>query len=249
MPNLHHFLSRARARVARYRQEIVPGSEIAKSIDIGRLICPLRYDLCVRIEFMRLLRDEWALYTGDLDAFLDRPQSKAYYIWFSEVACARYMPRLYRNKALMEPAFVERVHESARLWKSIERNGYGPATPIRLGSGRTIRSVNGKTINATYFAGDRCHRMSCLYLAGHTRLEPEQYEVHFRRDFTPLDNTAILLERLPLDRAAYLRFISRFYCHGLTLDSADEVLQHVASESADLLPELQSVFAFDLSRV
>jgi hypothetical protein len=246
MSYLRHFITLVRARVARFRQEIVPGSEIGESIDIGRLICPLRYDLCVRIEFIRLLRDEWALYTDNLSGFLDRPESRAYYVWFHEIACARYMPQLYGNQKLVQPAFIKRVHEAAKLWRSIDRNGYDASTPIRLGSGRSIQSVNGKTTNATYFAGDGCHRMSCLFVRGQTRLEPEQYEVQIRQEFQPLDNTAILIQQLPLDRTSYLHFISRFYCDGRELGSADEILAQVASTKAHLLPELESVLAFDL---
>lgn len=241
-------ITRVQARLARYRQEVVPGIKIAKTIDIGRLICPLRYDLWVRIEFVRLLRDEWTLYSDDLPGFLDRPQSRAYYVWFKEVRCALYHPQIYRNEERVESEFVTRVQETAALWKSIERNGYDRSTPIRLGSGRSIRSVNGKTINATYFAGDGCHRMSCLYVTGQTRLEPEDYEVQVRREFEPLDITATLVQRLPLDRASYLRFLSRFYCDGLQLDSADRILRQVASEKPDLLAELESVLAFDLPR-
>lgn len=241
-------ITRVQARLARYRQEVVPGIKIAKTIDIGRLICPLRYDLWVRIEFVRLLRDEWTLYSDDLPGFLDRPQSRAYYVWFKEVRCALYYPQIYRDEERVESEFVTRVHETAALWKSIERNGYDRSTPIRLGSGRSIRSVNGKTINAAYFAGDGCHRMSCLYVTGQTRLEPEDYEVQVRREFEPLDITATLVQRLPLDRASYLRFLSRFYCDGLQLDSADRILRQVASKKPDLLAELESVLAFDLPR-
>lgn len=243
---VHDLITRIQARVARYRQEIVSGLEIGESIDIGRLICPLRFDLCIRIDFIRLMRDEWALYTNELARFLERPESRAYYVWFREVRCARYSPQLYRDEKLVMPAFVERVHETARIWKSIERTGYDRTTPIRLESGRTIRTVNGKAINFRYFAGDGCHRMACLYLTGQTRLEPKDYEVRVQRDFEPLDITAELLRPLPLDRITYLNFISRFYCGGLRLDSPDRILRHVASERLDLLPELESVLAFDL---
>lgn len=249
MPRVYDFITRVRARVAQYGSKIVSGCEIAESIDIGRLMCPLRYDLWVRIEFIRLLRDRWSLYAEDLDGFLDRPQSKAYYVWFKEVRCARFRPQLYRNEQLLKPAFVRRVHDTASLWRSIERNGYDPSTPIRLGSGRSIRSVNGKTINATYFAGDGCHRMSCLYVKGQRRLEPEDYEVWVRRNFEPLDTTPILMKHLPLDRTTYLHFISSFYCDGVKLDSADQIRQHVAAHNVRLLAELESVLAFDLQRV
>lgn len=249
MAYLHDFITRVHGRVRRYRQKVVAGREIGEAIDIDRLICPLRYDVCVRIEFIRLLRDQSVLYSQDLGAFLERPQSRAYFIWFREVVCARYRPRIYRDEQLLKQAFVERVHETARLWAAIEQEGYDPSTPIRLRSGRSIRTVNGKAMTTPYFAGDGCHRMACLYLIGQTRLEPEQYEVQIDRVFEPLDNTAILARHIPLDRATYLNFISAFYCDGLELDDPDRIVQHVASHKPDLLPELKSVLAFDLPRI
>jgi hypothetical protein len=241
--------TRAGGRVSRYRQKIVPGREIAESIDIGRLMCPLRYDLCVRIEFIRLLRDEWTCYAEDLDGFLDRPQSKAYRVWFKEVRCRLYSPQIYRDEDLVQSAYIQRVHETASLWRSIDSRGYDVSVPIRLGSGQSIRTVNGKTIRSVYFAGDGCHRMACLYVTGRTRLEPEHYELRVQRHFEPLDITSILIDRLPLDRTTYLHFISRFYCDGLELAAPAEILQYVARQKADLLPELESVLSFDLSRI
>jgi hypothetical protein len=246
---LHDVITRLQARVARYRREIVSGRQIGESIDIDRLICPLRYDVFVRIEFIRLLRDQWDLYSDNLQDFLDRPQSRAYRTWFREIACARFMPQVYRDDQLFEPVFVKRVHETATLLRSIDRNGYDSSTPIRLASGRSIHAVNGKVINSSYFAADGCHRMSCLYLTGQTRLDPEQYEVEIHPTFRPLDNTAILIDRLPLDRATYLRFVSPFYCDGSTLDSADKILEYVALNKASLLPEAKAVLAFDLARI
>jgi hypothetical protein len=237
------------ARVARYRQEIVAGTDIGKPIDIDRLMCPLRYDLWVRIEFISLLRDEWELYTEDLEAFLVRPESRAYRTWFKDVRCALYSPRLYHDETQVELAFIERVHQTAQLWASIERQGYDRSKPIRIGSGHTIQHVNGKAVKSTYFAGDGCHRMSCLYVTGRTHLEPDQYEVLIQRILKPLDITAMLLTKLPLNKAKYLNFISRFYCDGLQLGSAERLLQHVAANRADLLPELESVLAFDLLRI
>ncbi|HEX2251156.1 MAG TPA: hypothetical protein VHH32_12480 [Gemmatimonadales bacterium] len=243
------FLTRVRARVRRSRRQVVSGRRIGESISIDRLMCPLRYDLYVRIEFVRLLREQWTMYANDLPGFLERPQSKAYYVWFKEVACARYQRQIYADDTLLRSAFYTRVHETARLWKSISGNGYDPSTPVRLQSGRSIRAVHGKTVNSTYFAGDGCHRVSCLYVMGHHRLEPVQYEVEFARSYQPLDNTAILIKKLPLSRTEYLHFLSRFYCEGLELDSVDQIRQHVASSKTTLLPELESVLAFDLDNV
>jgi hypothetical protein len=243
---MYDFLARVQARLSRTRHQIVPGRKIGQRVDIGRLMCPLRYDLWVRIAFIRLLRDEWKLYTEDLAGFLDRAESRAYYIWFKEVACARFRPEIYSDDRLVQPAFLRRVQETSELWQSIHQIGYDRSNPIRLRGGRTIQQVNGKRMNSNYFAGDGCHRLSCLYVMGQTQLEPDQYEVAVAPVYQPLDNTATLIKRLPLDRARYLSFISRFYCDGVELDSADEIRGRVAKDKASLLPELDSVFAFDL---
>jgi hypothetical protein len=167
-------------------------------------------------------------------------------VWFKQVRCALYSTRIYGDEELLKAEFVKRVHGTAALWKSIERNGYDRSTPIRLGSGRSIRSVNGKTINSIYFAGDGCHRMSCLYVTGQTRLEPVDYEVQIHSDFQPLDITAMLVRELPLSLTDYLEFLSRFYCDGTQLHSADQIRQHVRSAKPELLAELESVLAYDL---
>jgi hypothetical protein len=237
-------VKRLQARVDRLRRDVVPGVRIAQYIDIERLICPLRYDIWMRVEFIRLLRDEWMLYQHDPDEFLSRPQARAYYIWFREVACARFHPEIYPHEKLVQGRFRTRVDETARLWQSIERDGFDPIKPVRLHSGRAILDVNGKRVEASFFPGNGCHRIAALYLTGQRQLEPAQYEVEVHRRYQPLDNTAILLRALPLDRTSYLQFLSRFYCDGEIRD-ADGILRHVAVEKPSLLPELKSVLAGD----
>lgn len=242
-------IRRGGSLLARLRQDVVPGSAIGHSVDIHRLMCPLRYDLLVRIRLVHLLSEEWQLYRSDLNAFLDRAPVRAYRVWFRDVCCARYRPDLCRDPKRLADAFIGRVHETAALWRSIVQHGFDTSKPIRLMTGRSIRSVNGKRVKAKYFAGDGCHRIACLYVAGRTTLAPAHYEVVIYPTFEPLDNTAILAERLPLHRTTYLRFVSRFYCDGEPLDSVEEIKRQVAARKPALLPELESVLAYDLSRV
>jgi hypothetical protein len=249
LTSLRDLVTRVQARVAQFRQEIIPGTTLGDTIDILRLICPLRYDLRVRIDFLRLLRDNWSLYSNDLSRFLERPESKAYSVWFRDVRCPRYHPELLVDDQQLLAAFIDRVRQTAGLWESIQRDGYDRSRPIRLESGRTVRNVNGKHVNSRYFTGDGCHRMASLYLSGQTRLEPADYEIRLHRDLEPLDITAELLTLLRLDRQAYLDFICSFYCDGVHLDSAERIVQHVSAYRPELLPELESVLAFDLPRL
>src|SRR4051794_7169848 len=119
-----HLMTRVQARVGRWGEEIIRGVDIAEAIDIDRLACPLRYDLWVRIEFIRLLRDQWALYRDDLEAFLRLPQARCYYVWFKEVRCRRYTPELCADERRLGAAFLARVHATARLWSSVQQRGY-----------------------------------------------------------------------------------------------------------------------------
>jgi hypothetical protein len=241
-----YLVARVRARVTRGR--VVPGREMGEAVDIDRLVCPLRYDISIRIAFVRLLKDQWELYARDVSGFLNRPESQAYYVWFKDVASARFQPHVSRDERRLKPAFIDRVHQTARLWHSIQTRGYDPSTPIRIRAGHRVRPVHGKRLNARYFAGDGCHRLACLYVAGQTQLLPEQYEVMVQASFQPLDNTATLITQLPLNRETYLRFISDYYCQGRTLQTPEAILAQVAVSNPGMLAELQSVFAFDLPR-
>lgn len=249
MSVLRDVLRLVRKGVVRYGSRIVPGTRIGRAIEIERLVCPLRYDVWVRLEFIRLLRDEWALYERDLNGFLEHPAAAAYLVWFREVVCARFHPEVYRREAAVRRRFRERVRATARLWRSLERDGFRLSRPIQLLSGEAVEMVNGKAVATRVFAGDGCHRMACLWLSGRSRLEPRHYELEVRRRLEPLDNTAILIRALPLDRRAYLGFLSRFYCDGAALDSVDALLRDVAARKPDLLPELESVLAADLGAV
>ncbi len=235
--------------VARCDRRIVPGARVGHAVEIERLVCPLRYDVQVRLEFIRLLRDEWTRYDRDLNGFLEHPAAADYFVWFREVACARFHPEVYRREPAVRRRFRERVHATARLWRSLERDGYRLSRPIRLLSGETVELVNGKALATRLFAGDGCHRMACLWLSGRSHLEPRHYEVEVRRRLEPLDNTAILIRALPLDGRAYLEFLSRFYCDGAALDSVDALLRDVAAHRPELLSELESVLAADLGTV
>lgn len=236
-------------RVSDYRVRVVPGTALDEAIEIDRLIWPLRYDIWVRIEFVRLLRDEWTLYQGDFQTFRSRPATDMYQAWFKHVCCFRYNPALLEDPVRLEAAFIKRVHRTAQLWRSIEKNGFDASNPIRLMTGRSVKHVNGKVPQTSVFAGDGCHRLACLRLTGQRRLQPSQYEVAIHPRLTPIDNTAVLIDSGVVDREAYVRYLSQYYCDGATSECLDVVLEHVYRQAPDSLPELESVLAHDLTRL
>jgi len=240
-------LRRGRAWLA--RRATVSGSVIGQTIDIDRIICPLRYDIRIRIDFLRLLRDEWQMHEDDFDTFRQQPEARAYFAWFKGVRCARYHPEALGDPAGLESLFGERVRQTARLWQSVVKDGFDTAKPIRLGSGLLISTVNGKVIQGRFFAGDGCHRIACLYLTGVRRLEPNHYQVAFRPRFVPLDNTAMLIDAKALDVRDYLAFISQFYCDGEELATVDLIREYVLRHKPQMSGELDTVLEYDLRSI
>lgn len=249
MRNTNDFARAAYHWASRLGERIVPGSAFGAPVDIGRIICPLRYDICVRMDFIRLLRDRPTLHLEDFQSFRRLPATEAYFLWFRNVRSVRYEPSLLRNEIRLEAAFRDRVHQTAALWQSIERDGFDTAKRIRLTTGRKIRNVNGKMIDGRIFSGDGCHRIACLHLLGWKRLEPAHYEVAVRPRFVPLDITSELIEFGFVDRGKYLEFISHFYGDGLTFRSVEQIVQYVSQSRPELLVELRSVLDYDLARL
>ncbi|KRE33786.1 hypothetical protein ASG82_22270 [Mycobacterium sp. Soil538] len=198
--------------------------------------------------FVRLLRDEWALYENDVDSFRLRPEAQAYFRWFRDIRSVRYEPSLLRDAKRMNSAFLARMDQTARLWQSMSRDGYDISAPIRLASGRTLERVNGKAVNEIVFSGDGCHRIACLQLLGWKHLKPVHYEVALYPRFTPLDITSILIEMGMLDRETYRRYLCEFYGQGTNVKSFEGLEHYLASASPALLEELQSVLTYDLAK-
>jgi len=228
-----------------FTERVVSGVEIGKELDINALISPLRYDILIRIRFIRELTKNQGLYEKDLGAFLQLRAARDYYTWFKHVPLALYRPELGGNDQLIQPLFVDRVHRTVNLWSSIQRRGFDLSQRIRLASGTTVRVPNGKQVLDQFFAGDGCHRLACLYALGLRRLEPKYYDVVVVPVLEPIDSTSILRGALPISDSEYLRFLSRRYWDGREVRSPEELCQHVAKEFPGSIAELRSILAAD----
>ena len=227
----------------------VSGDELGKRIRIFDIVCPLRYDILVRAEFIELLAKNEELLASELEELLEHRAARSYAVWFREVCIKRFASEIYDDKKLVRQRFVIRVEKTKRLWESIHLTGFDAAHPITLRSGKSILQVNGKKIGASLFAGEGCHRIACLLVMGKKYLEPNEYRVAIQSKFQPLDNTALLLDKLPISVADYLQFISRGYCAGQTLATPNEAVAYLEENDSDRLPELKSIFEHDLIRL
>jgi len=230
-------------------ERLVAGSEIGERIKIYDLICPLRYDIQVRADFIRFLVDNNYLSEKDMDIILHAPAAQRYLTYFREIPYRRRNPAHSHDEEHFRERFRQRVIKVQDLWKSVSSRGFDHSQPVRLRSGDVIQEVNGKSFATRYYAGDGCHRIACLWIMGKESLEPEEYEVAMTDVFQPLDNTAVLLDMLSIPLVDYLSFISRGYCDGREINSADQALAYVKEFKPDRLEELKNVFRYDLSHI
>ena len=224
--------------------EILPGERVGPA-EIEPLICPLRYDLKVRIDLCRLWLNEGGFELDRPGFWEGVPALEAYYVWFREVEVRRFRRDLAGDDSRVRGEFPSRVRRALTLWESLAATGLDADARIRLRTGERIRSVNGKCLGARFFPADGCHRIAWVYARGARQLEPDQFIVERFQDFLPLDNTRLLLRTLPLSQEQYCAFLSAYYCQGKTVDSPLEILREVDASTPEKLREVLSVLEAD----
>jgi hypothetical protein len=181
---------------------------------------------------------------------MELSRQQPYYTWFSQLVVAYgNHPEILEDPARLDAAFERRVRRSIELHDSFESTGYERRRPIILRTaGEIAPTWTGKRLPRWLYAGDGCHRLAWLRMAGVDVLEPGMYRVHTARVFTPHDDTALLIDLLGITQREYLSFISLSYADR-ELQSVEELRDHVRSTAPDRLPELEEVLAVDLPRL
>ena len=220
-----------------------PGRE---PIPIDHLISPLRYDIVVREKYFELVRERRALAEEDFHAFMELSRQHSYFTWFTEsVIPDSNHPEILGDAEQVNAAFERRVRRSIELHDAIESTGYDRRRPIILRAGSEIAPTStGKRVARRVYAGDGCHRLARLRMAGVDVLEPDMYRVRNAPVFTPRDDTAPLIGALAISRRDYFSFLSLSYADR-ELCSDEALLDHVRSTDPDRLPELEQVIAVD----
>ncbi|MGV8908968.1 MAG: hypothetical protein ACOH1Y_08280 [Propionicimonas sp.] len=178
-------------------------------MNIRALISPLRYDVVVRADFFIFLKarlSEGARRAEDFgEAALDQP----YFVWFRQVAMARFRPWVLEDEDLLHQQFTERVQASIDLWVSFGQNGFDLAHPVtlRAGSG-PMPTDSGAVIDRRLHVGDGGHRLALLLANGVEELGPGMYRVDPRPMAQLIDNTAVLLPAIPVSVGDYVRFLA-----------------------------------------
>ena len=219
-----------------------PGRE---SIPIDRIVSPLRYDILVRQRYFEVIREHRALAEEDFEAFMDLSRHQPYFAWFTQVVIPGYRSEMVGDDERVDAAFERRVRGCIALHDAFESTGYDRRRPIILRTGDQIAPTStGKRLARRIYAGDGCHRLACLRVAGVDVLEPDMYRLHVAEVFTPRDDTALLLRVMAIRPSDYFSFLSLSYADR-ELHSEEALLDHVRSTDPDRLPEVQKVIAVD----
>ena len=182
----------------RSRWKLLPGTE---PLPIVPLISPLRYDIVVRLEYLRFLEANIAWFDRDFPSYVEAARKTGYFVWFTEVMCRNFRPRLLHTERKLQRAFEHRLRKTTRMYLRFLKSGFDRRFPVLLNTGdRILKTDTGKHIICRYYAGDGCHRIALLLLAGESVLQAETYYVRCFRHYAPRDNTARLVQTLSLSR-------------------------------------------------
>jgi len=181
-------------------------------VPIRTLASPLRFDIEVRRDFLRICAEHLER-GGECDeALTGLARESSYWLWWTDVYCPRNAPQLLADPAARGAAFGARVRASFELCRSLRDRGFDSRQPIVLKAADSVLPTDtGKIVTAPFFAGDGCHRIGLLWLSGQSELAPGQYVVKRYRELSPLDNTFPLRAAFGADPRAYLRFIGSGY--------------------------------------
>jgi hypothetical protein len=227
--------------------------ELRGGVAVADIVCPLRYDVLVRAEFLSFYAERRALYAADADAFLALARRGSYYRWFVSSEAVRTKPELLGDQSALDAAFTERVGRAAALYESVATDGFCARHPIILKTAERLlpptaargAAPTGKRVATRYFLADGCHRLALLMALGYRELPPQLFRVKCFRTFSPFDSTSLLARSLPIEPAAYFRFLSRRYCAPQVFEDVAGLLRHVRVHRPELLDEARSVIRAD----
>lgn len=227
--------------------------ELAAGIEIAALIAPLRYDVLIRRDFLAFYADHRGLYAANFDAFVQAAKQGSYYRWFMTSEAIRCKRDLLTDADALEGEFIQRVRRAAGVYEDLLVHGFRRESPIILKTAERLLPPttdpqgppSGKQVSGRFFLADGCHRLALLMLLGYTVLPAEYLRVKCFRTFSPFDSTSLLAQSLPLEPAAYFRFLSGRYCAPAVFAQKDQFLDYIRQHAPEYLAEVSSILRVD----
>lgn len=224
----------AARRFARRVSRSRPTRQGTSTLDIRRLISPLRYDVHVRMQFFMWLRNR----ETSVSALQAEARHHNYYQWFKHVECARFFPSVLSDPQLLAEKYDARVARAVSTLESFDARGFDLDYPVTLVSTQDRWADSGAAVSQGLHIADGCHRLARLLMDG-KQLRPDMYRV--RRSFgSILDNTTLLLPHIDIAAEDYARFMS----HGFVDEEYAElemVRNRVATAAPDRMAEFDQV--------
>lgn len=227
--------------------------ELAEGIDIASLVCPLRYDVLVRRDFLAFYAAHRDLYIADFDAFVDLAKQGSYYIWYMQSEVVRCKRDLLGNEESLEAGFVDRIRAAAALYEAMRERDLVRKFPIILKTAEQLLPPTtdksgpptGKVVSARYFLADGCHRLAFLMAMGYTVLPTIYFRVKCFREFSPFDSTSLLVRSLPINQSTYFAFLSSYYCAPFVFEQREAFLRYISEKRPEFWQEVLSVIHVD----
>jgi hypothetical protein len=227
--------------------------EQANGIEIASIVCPLRYDVLVRRDFVLFYATHRDLYDSDPNGFIALTKRTSYYTWYLESEAVRTNKRLRGNAAALDQDLHKRIGRVAALYESVQKDGFSSRFPITLKTARHILPPTtdrggpptGKQVSAKYFLADGCHRLALLMTLGYQKLPASYFRVKCYQEFSPFDSTSLLARRLMPEPSAYFAFLSTYYTAPVVLTNRNDFLGYIRNCKPAFLEEVLSVIRAD----
>lgn len=227
--------------------------ELANGIEIASVVCPLRYDVLVRRDFVSFYVAHRDLYDLDPNGFTALAKRTSYYTLYLESETVRTNKHLRGNLGALDQGFAARIGRAVALYESVQKNGFSSHFPITLKTARRILPptthrggpATGKQVSAKYFLADGCHRLALLMTLGYHILPASYFRVKCYQEFSPFDSTSLLARRLLPEPSAYFGFLSTYYTAPVVLYSCNDFLDYIRNCKPAFLEEVLSVIRAD----
>jgi hypothetical protein len=192
-----------------------------RELAIAPIVSPLRFDISVRLDFLRFYQRSRELYREDFGRFADAAREHDYFVWFKKIMCVNWQPHVLADEATFARAWEQRLRATAALVESFEQRGFDTRFPVTLYAGeRVLETGTSKRVAREVYAGDGNHRMAMLIAGGQSTLQPGQYRIKRFRRLRPNDTTPELLRLLRVSEDAYLEFLRQGY-DGVRIERRD----------------------------
>ncbi|MDR7418494.1 MAG: hypothetical protein QN178_06255 [Armatimonadota bacterium] len=233
-------------RVLGSRTRWLDGADGPAEIEITPLVCPLRYDVLTRKQFIEFIDGHREMYARDRQAFLARARRQPYAVWLDGIVIPRHLPRLVNDPEGRARWLDERMLRFVALYDAMAARGFDREHPVEIRiTNRLEPTVTGKTVQARFILGDGSHRLAFLMTRGYTALPRHLVRIRWFERLVPFDSTATLARLIPLDEPSYAAYLSSLYSAPVIHVRVADLVADVADRRPDRADEVRQVIAAD----